>query len=108
MSHLVPVWPTFGPKPDIAGRLLTSTGVVSNMQICLLTNEIHERKYRKRKYVNIEKSGLPEHKSIFKLLISKVNYLISNAKRCFYQNDISESTSSKYLYNLVTSMYGKS
>ena len=72
---------------------------------CELKSAKAERRRAERQW---RKTGLPEHKYIFKLLISKVNSLIITSKRLFYQAKISESTSSKYLYSLVDYMYGKS
>ena len=73
-----------------------------------LTNDIKAAKTeRRRAERRWRKTGLPVHKAIFKNFHLKVQNCIVNAKHFYYNNLISNSSSSKSLFRIVSSFYGK-
>ena len=63
---------------------------------------------RRRAERQWRRTGLPEDKSNFRTMQIKVNDIIRYAKRCFYENSISNACSSKALFRVVSIFYGNS
>ena len=73
-----------------------------------MTSEIKSVKSEKRRAERrLRKSGLPEHKSVFKSILSKLNVLIYKSKKKFYESKICASSTSRQLFTFVSEMYGK-
>ena len=73
-----------------------------------MTAEIKSLKSEKRRAERRwRKSGLPDHKLLFKTLVSKLNFLICKSKKLYYESKIIAATTSKQLFTFVSDMYGK-
>ena len=73
-----------------------------------MTSELKLLKAEKRQAERRwRKTGLPESKLIYKALVSKMNNLITKAKKCYYESKISAATTSRCLFDFVSEMYGK-
>ena len=53
------------------------------------------------------KTGLLGDKLTFKLLLNKLNYIISKSKKLYFNSKINASSTSKSLFDIVSTMYGK-
>ena len=74
-----------------------------------MTSELKSLKAEKRRTERRwRKTGLPDHKLVYKSLVSKMNNLITKAKKCYYETKIMAASTSKCLFNFVSEMYGKS
>ena len=73
-----------------------------------MTSELKLLKAEKRQAERRwRKTVLPESKLIYKALVSKMNNLITKAKKCYYESKISAATTSRCLFDFVSEMYGK-
>ena len=53
------------------------------------------------------KTRLPEDKLVFKSLLYKLNDIISKSKKLYFESKINASSTSKSLFDIVSTMYGK-
>ena len=74
-----------------------------------MTGELKSLKRDKRRAERRWRStGLTEDKTVFKSLLSRLNILISEAKKFYYESKILTASTSRYLFQFVSDMYGKS
>ena len=72
-----------------------------------LTGELKSLKAEKRRAERQWlRTGLPQHKLAYRQILSKFKKLVSEAKRLYYESKILASTSSRYLFQFVSEMYG--
>ena len=74
-----------------------------------MTSELKSLKAEKRRAERKwRKTGLEQHKLVYKQLLAKFNSLINKCKKLYFESKITAASTSKYLFDFVSEMYGKS